>query len=125
MTGKNRSIVDMTERRKLDVSCLLETKFKGSRARDLGDGYKLYYHGENGERNGVGCDREEKEEFWEKLDEAVELIPMEERLIIGEDFNGHVGEGTYTSGGRCTQIDYILCRKVLLKEGRACNIFTM
>ncbi|XP_042890011.1 craniofacial development protein 2-like [Penaeus japonicus] len=114
-----------------------ETKWKGSKARDQGAGYKLYYHGENGARNGVGVvvrgmhpngvlevrritdrmmslkleidvvllnvvcacapqmesDREEKEEFWEKLDEAVELIPKEERFIIGADFNGHVGEG--------------------------------
>ncbi|XP_042891613.1 craniofacial development protein 2-like [Penaeus japonicus] len=209
MTGKSREIVDMMERRKLDVLCLQETKWKGSKARDLGAGYKLYYHGENGARNGVGVvvrgmhtngvlevrritdrmmslkleidgvllnvvsayapqvggDREEKEEFWEKLDEAVELIPKEVRLIIGADFNGHVGEGnsgdervigkygygahnnegqtivdfahrtdmavintfyskreshkvTYTSGGRHTQIDYILCRRVHLKEGR-------
>lgn len=41
----------------------------------------------------VGCDREEKNEFWEKLDEAIELIPKEEILMIGADFNGHVGEG--------------------------------
>ncbi|XP_063593020.1 craniofacial development protein 2-like [Penaeus indicus] len=104
----------------------------------------------------VGCDGEKKEEIWEKLDEAVELIPKEERLKIGADFNGHVSEGdgrvigkygydahtdkgqafvdfthhtdmaiintfytkrgshkvTYTSGGRCTQIDCILCRRV-------------
>ncbi|XP_042858763.1 craniofacial development protein 2-like [Penaeus japonicus] len=117
----------------------------------------------------VGGDREEKEEFWEKLDEAVALIPKEERLIIGSDFNGHVGEGsngdrkvlgkygygarndegqtivdfahrtdmaviktyyskreshnvTYTSGGRHTQIDYILCRIMHLKEGRDCKV---
>ncbi|XP_042882399.1 uncharacterized protein LOC122259592 [Penaeus japonicus] len=104
MTGKSREIVDMMERRKLDVLCLQETKWKESKARDLGAGYKLYYHGENGARNGVsvvvrgmhtngGGDREEKEEFWEKLDEAVELIPKEKRLSIGADFNGHVGEG--------------------------------
>ncbi|XP_042883429.1 craniofacial development protein 2-like [Penaeus japonicus] len=210
---KSREIVDMMERRKLDVLCLQETKWKGGKARDLGAGYKLYYHGENGARNGVGVvvrgmhtngvlevrritdrmmslkleidgvllnvvsayapqmgsDREEKEEFWEKLDEAVDLIPKKERLTIGADFNGHVGEGdsgdervigkygygarndegqtivdyahrtdiavinafdskrkshkvTYTSGGRHTQIYYILCRRVYLKEGRDCKV---
>ncbi|XP_042867387.1 uncharacterized protein LOC122250125 [Penaeus japonicus] len=82
-----------------------ETKWKGSKARDLGAGYKLYYHGENGARNGVGVVvtgmhtngvwevSEKRQEFWEKLDEADELISKEERLIIGADFNRHVGEG--------------------------------
>ncbi|XP_042861103.1 craniofacial development protein 2-like [Penaeus japonicus] len=201
------------ERRKLDVLCLQETTWKGSKARDLGAGYKLYYHGENGTRNGVGVvvrgmhtngvlevrritdkmmtlkleidgvllnvvsayapqvggGREEKEQFWEKLDEAVALIPKEERIITGADFNGHVGKGnrgdervigkygygarndegqamvdfahrtnmsvintfyskreshkvTYTSGGKHTQIDYILCRRMHLKEGRDCKV---
>ncbi|XP_042879959.1 uncharacterized protein LOC122258219 [Penaeus japonicus] len=29
---------------------------------------------------------------------------------------------TYTNGGRHTQIDYILCRRVHLKEGRDCKV---
>ena len=41
----------------------------------------------------VGCLREEKDKFWTDLDEVVETIPKEERLVIGADFNGHVGEG--------------------------------
>ena len=41
----------------------------------------------------VGCMREEKEAFWLDLDEAVEKIPMHERIILGADMNGHVGEG--------------------------------
>ena len=41
----------------------------------------------------VGCLREEKDKFWTDLDEVVESIPKEERLVIGADFNGHVGEG--------------------------------
>ncbi|XP_037792770.1 uncharacterized protein LOC119588134 [Penaeus monodon] len=53
MTGKSRDIVDMMERRKLGVLCLQETKWKGSKARDLSAGYKLYFHGENGVRNDV------------------------------------------------------------------------
>ena len=35
----------------------------------------------------------EKEKFWGELDEGVDSIPREERGLIGEDFNGHVGEG--------------------------------
>ncbi|KAK3545931.1 hypothetical protein QTP70_016970 [Hemibagrus guttatus] len=46
------------------------------------------------ERRGkVGCELEEKERFWSELDEVMESIPMGERVVIGVDFNGHVGEG--------------------------------
>ncbi|XP_065662746.1 uncharacterized protein LOC136085373 [Hydra vulgaris] len=42
----------------------------------------------------VGCDMEEKEEFWRELDEVVLQVPIEEIMILGADFNGHVGEGS-------------------------------
>ncbi|KAI5627382.1 hypothetical protein C0J50_13074 [Silurus asotus] len=32
----------------------LETKWKGSKARNIGGGFKLFYHGVDGKRNGVG-----------------------------------------------------------------------
>ncbi|KAK3506242.1 hypothetical protein QTP70_007956 [Hemibagrus guttatus] len=41
----------------------------------------------------VGCELEEKEIFWSELDEVMESIPTGERVVIGADFNGHVGEG--------------------------------
>ncbi|MCJ8739545.1 hypothetical protein PDJAM_G00048360 [Pangasius djambal] len=41
----------------------------------------------------VGCGLEEKERFWSELDEVIESIPMGQRVVIGADFNGHVGEG--------------------------------
>ncbi|KAK3535500.1 hypothetical protein QTP70_016924 [Hemibagrus guttatus] len=41
----------------------------------------------------VGCKLEEKEKFWSELDEVIESIPTGERVVIGADFNGHVGEG--------------------------------
>ena len=41
----------------------------------------------------VGCIREEKETFWLDLDETVEKIPRNERIVVGADLNGHVGEG--------------------------------
>ena len=117
--------------------CVQETRWKGSKARNIGEGWKLYYHGEDGKRNGVGVilkedyirrvlevkrisDRmmhmkleiegammnvvsayapqvgdtmEEKEKFWTDLEEVIENIPKKERVMIGADFNGHVGEG--------------------------------
>ncbi|KAK3543123.1 hypothetical protein QTP70_011663 [Hemibagrus guttatus] len=40
-----------------------------------------------------GCELEEKERFWSELDEVMESIPTGERVVIGADFNGHIGEG--------------------------------
>ncbi|KAK3544508.1 hypothetical protein QTP86_013333 [Hemibagrus guttatus] len=117
----------------------------------------------------VGCELEEKERFWSELDEVMESIPTGERVVIGADFNGHVGEGnrgneevmgkfgvkernlegqmvvdfaksmdkavvntyfqkreehrvTYNSGGRRTQVDYILCRRGNLEEISDCKV---
>ena len=41
----------------------------------------------------VGCICEEKEAFWLDLDETVEKIPKNERIVVGADLNGHVGKG--------------------------------
>ena len=41
----------------------------------------------------VGCIREEKETFWLDLDETVEKILRNERIVVGADLNGHVEEG--------------------------------
>ncbi|KAK3574013.1 hypothetical protein QTP86_034352 [Hemibagrus guttatus] len=83
----------------------------------------------------AGCELEEKERFWSELDEVMESIPTGERVVIGADFNGHVGERntgdeekreehrvTYKSGGRRTQVDYILCRRGNLKEISDCKV---
>ncbi|KAK3565745.1 hypothetical protein QTP86_015006 [Hemibagrus guttatus] len=43
----------------------------------------------------VRCELEEKERFWSELDEVMESIPTGERVVIGADFNGHVGEGKF------------------------------
>ncbi|KAK3555297.1 hypothetical protein QTP86_014982 [Hemibagrus guttatus] len=211
--GKGRELADMMERRKVDILCVQETRWKGSKARSIGAGFKLFYYGVDSKRNGVGvvlkeefvrnvlevkrvsdrvmslkleiegvmlnvvsgyapqvgCELEEKERFWSELDEMMESIPTGERVVIGADFNGHVGEGntgdeevmgkfgvkernlegqmvvdfakrmdmavvntyfqkreehrvTYKSGGRRTQVDYILCRRGNLKEISDCKV---
>ncbi|KAK3521102.1 hypothetical protein QTP86_001894 [Hemibagrus guttatus] len=137
MSGKGRELADMMERRKVDILCVQETRWKGSKARSIGAGFKLFYYGVDRKRNGVGvvlkeefvrnvlevkrvsdrvmslkleiegvmlnvvsgyapqvgCELEEKERFWSELDEVMESIPTGERVVIGADFNGHVGEG--------------------------------
>ncbi|KAK3553084.1 hypothetical protein QTP86_031352, partial [Hemibagrus guttatus] len=213
MTGKGRELADMMERRKVDILCVQETRWKGSKAGSIGAGFKLFYYGVDSKRNGVGvvlkeefvrnvlqvkrvsdrvmslkleiegvmlnvvsgyapqvgCELEEKERFWSELDEVMESIPTGERVVIGADFNGHVGEGntgdeevmgkfgvkernlegqmvvdfakrmdmgvvntyfqkreehrvTYKSGGRRTQVEYILCRRDNLKEISDCKV---
>ncbi|KAK3539481.1 hypothetical protein QTP70_008869 [Hemibagrus guttatus] len=213
MAGKGRELADMMERRKVDILCVQETRWKGSKAHSIGAGFKLFYYGVDSKRNGVGvvlkeefvrnvlevkrvsdrvmslkleiegvmlnvvsgyapqvgCELEEKERFWSELDEVMESIPTGERVVIGADFNGHVGEGntgdeevmgkfgvkernlegqmvvdfakrmdmavvntyfqkreehrvTYKSGGRRTQVDYILCRRGNLKEISDCKV---
>ncbi|KAK3526392.1 hypothetical protein QTP70_025421, partial [Hemibagrus guttatus] len=136
-SGKGRELADVMERRKVDILCVQETRWKGSKARSIGAGFKLFYYGVDSKRNGVGvvlkeefvrnvlevktvsdrvmslkleikgvmlndvsgyapqvgCELEEKERFWIELDEVKESIPTGKRVVIGADFNGHVGEG--------------------------------
>ena len=54
MTGKGRELADMMERRKVDILCVQECKWMGCKARSIGGGFKLFYHGVDGRRNGVG-----------------------------------------------------------------------
>ncbi|XP_028042510.1 craniofacial development protein 2-like, partial [Bombyx mandarina] len=54
MTGKGRELVDVLKRRRINIACLQETRWKGAKAREIGEGYKLYYSGSEGRRNGVG-----------------------------------------------------------------------
>ncbi|XP_064085375.1 uncharacterized protein LOC135200698 [Macrobrachium nipponense] len=103
----------------------------------------------------VGRTEKEKSSFWNDMNEVTQELEEQERIVVGADFNGHVGnkndiiehvhggqgigerspEGgstvdftmsfdmaivntffkkkrehliTYMSGGRCTQIDYLL-----------------
>ena len=46
--------MDFMERRKINIMCVQEKKWKGSKARELENGFKLFYIGADGRRNGVG-----------------------------------------------------------------------
>ena len=106
---------------------------------------------------------EEKNDFWEDLDGLIKSVSKEEKIVLGADLNGHVGEGnigdeeimgrhsagtrnkegpvvvnfgkrmdlaiintyfkkkdehrmTYKSGGKSTQVDYVMYRRRNLKE---------
>ena len=118
MTGRGRELADMMERRNVDILCLQETKWKGSKARNIGSGCKLFYNGADGRKNGieivvreelevngsilnivsayapqVNDSMEEKNDFWEDLDGLIESTSKEERIVLGADLNKHVGKG--------------------------------
>ena len=207
MTGRGRELADMMERRNVDILCLQETKWKRSKARNIGGGCKIFYNEADGRKNGIGIvlreelaesvlkvkrvsDRlmamklevkgsilniisayapqvnnsmKEKNDFWEDLDGLIESISKEERIVLGADLNGHMGEGnigneeimgrygagtrnkersmvvdfgkrmdlaivntyfkkkdehtvTYKSGGKSTQVEYVMCRRRNLKK---------
>ena len=42
----------------------------------------------------VGCTNEEKEEFWEELEELIRSFSERDKIIIRADLNGHIGGNT-------------------------------
>ena len=66
----------MMERRKIDVMCVQEVRWKGSKAREIGANCELYYIGSENKKNGVGIilRRELKKTL-------VEVIRMNDRLM--------------------------------------------
>ena len=55
MTEKGRELVDMLERRRVEICCIQETRWRGNKAKSLGGNYKLIYSGADARgRNGVG-----------------------------------------------------------------------
>ncbi|CAI5450387.1 unnamed protein product [Caenorhabditis angaria] len=53
MTGRSLEIAQELEKRSIDIAAVQETRWKGSKSRDIGHGYKLIYHGATA-HNGVG-----------------------------------------------------------------------
>ena len=53
MVRKALEVVEMMQRRRLDVLCVQETKWKGDRARQMAGGYKMMHAGGYVRSNGV------------------------------------------------------------------------
>ena len=117
----------------------------------------------------VNNSMEEGNDFWQDLDGLIKSVSEQERIVLGVDLNGHVGEGnigdeeimgrygagtrnneesmvvnfakkmdlaivntyfkkkdkhrvTYKSGGKNTQVDYVICRRRNLKEMCDCKV---
>ena len=76
MTGRGRELAHMMERRNVDILCLQETKWKGSKARNIGGGCKLFYNGTDGIKNGIGIVVRE-----ELVESVLEMIRVSDRLM--------------------------------------------
>ncbi|EYC21324.1 hypothetical protein Y032_0019g3754 [Ancylostoma ceylanicum] len=67
LTGKTREIADFMKRRTIRILCLQETRWKGCKAIEIGDGIKLFYHGVGTKKNGIKrpylvCDSGERQD---------------------------------------------------------------
>ena len=78
MTGRGRELADMMERRNVDtcILCLQETKWKRSKARNIGGGCKLFYNGADGRKNGIGIMVKE-----ELIESVLEVKRVSDRLM--------------------------------------------
>ena len=54
LTGRGMELVDCMKRRRIDILCIQETRWRGSGAKALGDDYKLLYSGGKEKKKGVG-----------------------------------------------------------------------
>ena len=52
--GKSLVVTNMMGRRKLEMLCIQETRWKADRARTLAGGYKMLHAGRDGKSSGVG-----------------------------------------------------------------------
>ena len=54
MIGRGKELADMMEQRNIDILCLQETRWNGSKARNIEGGCKLFYNKADGRRSRIG-----------------------------------------------------------------------
>ena len=69
-------IADVLRRRKVDIACVQEVKWKVSKARNVGHGYKLFYHGDTS-NSGVGIILRE-----ERTKDILAISRISDRIIL-------------------------------------------
>ena len=77
MTGRGRELEDMMEQRNVDILCLRETKWKGSKASNIRGGCKLFYNGADGRKNEIGILVSE-----ELVESVLEVKRVSDRLTV-------------------------------------------
>ena len=53
MTGNSREVANILKRRRVSIACVQETKWKGAKAKNNVEGYKMYYVGTSNNTNDV------------------------------------------------------------------------
>ncbi|XP_047989345.1 craniofacial development protein 2-like [Leguminivora glycinivorella] len=53
LTGRSQELSKILQKRRINICCLQETKWKGSKSKDIGNDYQVIYHGTDNKRNGV------------------------------------------------------------------------
>ncbi|XP_042509234.1 uncharacterized protein LOC122084879 [Macadamia integrifolia] len=135
LTDKSMELIDVIRKIMVNVACIQETRWKGSKAKGLDD-FKLWCLGNECGRGGVeivvdkdlkndivdvkrlgdrilaiklvlgdeifnivcdyapqeGLDGRVKVQLWEHMDEMMQGLDQEERIIIGGDLNDHAGK---------------------------------
>ncbi len=76
MTGKGTELAKMMVERRVKICCVQETKWTGGKARELGEGVKLWYAGGRSAKNGVGIAVE-----GEMREEVTGVIRQSDRLM--------------------------------------------
>ena len=86
MTGRGRELADMMERRNVDILCLQETRWKGSKARNIVGGCKIFYNEADGRKNGIGIVLRE-----ELAESVLEVKRVSDRLMAMKlEVNGSI-----------------------------------
>ena len=81
---KGRELADMMEQRNVDILCLQETRWKRSKAKNIGGGCKIFYNGADGRKNGIGIVLRE-----ELAESVLEVKRVSDRLMaIKLEVNG-------------------------------------
>lgn len=76
LTGERGELADLMERRRLNILCVQERKWQRNKARLIGGRFKLFYHGMDGRRNGVGVVVKEK-----YINSVMEVRRMSDRIM--------------------------------------------
>ncbi|CAG9137733.1 unnamed protein product [Plutella xylostella] len=76
LSGKTKELACLFKRRKVDFVCLQETRWTGSKARNIGEGYKIINTGAKDGRNGVAVAVHQ-----DHLENIVEINRVSDRLM--------------------------------------------
>ncbi|XP_059289317.1 uncharacterized protein LOC132042819 [Lycium ferocissimum] len=73
--GESIGLVKILKKRMINIACVQETKWVGPKAKEV-DGYKLWFSGKSGDRNGVGILVDS-----ELRDQVVEVRRVNDRMM--------------------------------------------